>query len=473
MLIAAMVGIGGIAAIYAFLATPTADDFCRASYSTAPGAWLTEVIETYYTWSGRWVAHTIYSILFPRLGITSYVYNVLVFLSPIMWFVTFYCFCHIVFRDALERGEKAFFAALLCCVYWAGMPSPSETWYWLTGSTEYQLPFLLMALSLVLLTDKWVTGPAAGPRIGAFVLGVLLAVLVAGLNELIALFLLGALGVAVALAALRGRPVLAALYAAAFVVTLAATVFNLAAPGAAVRAARDFPHRHDLKFAIGAALLDPEVAPWRWLADARLVSLTLLLLTSPWFARRAPGWLSWTLPGPKRATRWSVVVPATALAAVYLGTLAAAYAQGSWLPMRILDVLYAVFVVGWLAAVSTLAPLAHANATAPNAFTRGLQLVAAVALPVTLLAAPNTLNAVRGLPRTVLEWRPAINARDHAIRAAVKAGSADVTLDPIHAQPMMFFWRDQPQDRTHWRNTCMAAFYGARSIAVRSSAHGN
>ena len=458
-----------LATIYAFVATATADDFCRANLPTTPGAWLSVIIKNYHVWSGRWAVHGLYALTFPYLNVTSINYNLLIFLSAACWMAIFFCFIHVAFRGKLPLAQKLIFTALICCVYWAGMPDPGETWYWLTGSVEYQLPLLLIALSLAVLSSKWATESVFAVRLGAFLIGTLLAVLVTGLNEFIALFLLGALAIATALALVRGRPMLAASYAGVLVVTAAATAFNLTAPGTAVRAGLDFPNRYNLVFGVKTALLDPTATPLRWLSDARLLSLTFLLLTSPWFARLTPTWLLWPLPGPKALVRWSVVVPVAALAAVCLGTFAVAYAQGLVLPGRILNVIYAVFIVGWLASMATLAPLAAANAASPNGLTRAIQIAAGVMLAVTLLAAPNTLNAATALPHVLLKWRPAIDARDAAIRASVKAGRGDVILEPIAGRPVMLFWRDQPTDPNDWHNTCMAEFYGARSIAVRAT----
>jgi hypothetical protein len=321
----------------------------------------------------------------------------------------------------------------------------------------------MAALCLLALSSIWTTPRPGWREIASIVPAMALALLVTGFNELVGLFLLGVLMVGAALALVWRRWDVAAALAAVSVATVAGLAFNFLAPGTAIRAAQDFPNQHDLAYAIRLTFLEPDYAPASWLGDARLIWLAIALASSPWFLARLPAWTNWTLPGPKPLSQWLVVVPLIALIAVHLAALAVNFAQGTPPFLRVLNIIYAAFVIGLIASIAAIGAAARASLDGhPSRF---LSLVAGIMLPVSLVTGPNMMRAMADLPKVVTAWRPAIEARDGDIRR--RAAEGDIKLAPIHDRPpRLFYWYELGSDPAEWRNACIARYYGVRSIAV-------
>jgi len=463
VLIASIVIVAAISFFLTFYAVQTWDDFCRGALSKDPGDFIANVQDNYLIWSGRWAVHGLYALTFPHIGLDTINYNLLLALSAVIWFTVFYIFLHIFFRKSLSASKKAFLSVLLTTIYWAGMPDAGDTWYWLTGSTEYQLPFLLMSLSLLTLTSTWVTGHKLLTRIGASMLGGLIAFIVTGLHEIVGLLLLGGLSVAFLLALTRKRWDLVIVYGLVILLTAVGVLIVLMAPGTGVRVARDYAEPNSVSAGL-KVLISPRTSPLAWLGDARLWCLTVLLVTTPAFLRLRPAWVDWKLPLPGPFSRMAAVVPLIGLSAVILGTFAASFAQGGDPPPRVMNLLYAVMVAGWVASLIPIGAMIGEASATQVPLLRAVNLGAAVLLPVTLLIAPVTLRAVNDIPVIVKDWRPALSARANEIQQKLEAGETHLVLKPIAADPRVYRWDDFGADPADWRNDCAALFYGATDL---------
>lgn len=463
LLAASLVIIAALSLVYTFLAPAVVDDICRGGWSKDVRVALEWVPRTYMTWSGRWLTIAIYALTFPHIGITSLNYNIAILLAPVIWFVTFYAFLHIIFRRQLSVRNKAIGAGLMMAIFWVGMPATDQTWYWLTGLVEYDQPFMVMALSLAVLTSSWVTGGKLWPKIGGIALGAVLAFAVPALNEFPALLLSGCLALAIALAAIRKRLDLAAIYFGVLVLVVISLEINYQAPGTAIRGPQDFPNANSLSYGI-RSITSPKTSPLGWLGDARMLCLTLLLATTPAFLKLRPEWTSWKLPLPAPFSSMLVVAPIIALGATIAGMFAVSFAQGTRPPGRIEGLMYAGFLVGWVAALAPLGLIAGKDADAPGPLLRAINLAAAVMLPISLLIAPTTIHAVTDLPEVAAKWRPELDARLADIQARVKSGERDLVLQRIAYQPKQFFWTDVSSDPNFWVNQCMAIYYGADTV---------
>ena len=432
------------------------------------------VLWNYNNWSGRWAVHTIYAFAFPHIDLLSINYNLLIALSAPIWCLIFYIFLHILFRKSLDTKQKVLFAILLCAIYWVGIPDAGNTWYWLTGSTEYQLPFLVMSLSLLVLTGSWITGAALLPKIGGVILGVALAFLVTGLHEIAGLLLFGCLAVGSLFAITRKRWDVAGIYVLTMVVIAGGLILNLSAPGDAIRAVIDYPNANNPAFAV-RALISPRTSPIGWLGDARLLCLTVLLLTTPAFLKLRPEWTTWKLPLPGPLSSMAVAVPMIALAAVTGGAFVVAFAQGMDVPPRVLNLLYATLIIGWVASLIPAAGLIGAHVQTlgqtpvqtpgqtPGPIFRAVNLGAAILLPVTLLIAPNTLQSVNDLA-TVRPWRSALDAQFADISRRAAAGEKNVVVKPIGLDPKTYSWNEIGPDPEYWENLCLAVYFDLATI---------
>lgn len=449
--------------VYTYYAVAMADDYCRAGLP-ANLDWLARVKQLYMEWSGRWAVHSLYVLTFPKIAITSISYSLLLLFSGPIWFLIFYITAHILFGNAMRSGEKAFLALILTVVFWASMPGPGETWYWLTGSIEYQIPFLLMGCCLLILTAS--VNSSSYIKVISCVGAVILAALVTGFNELIGLLLLGFLSIGIMLSLFWRRLDAALGFTIVLGFTVVGLAVNLLAPGTAVHAAVS-TNPYNFITAIRLVFLEPGQAPLPWLGQPAILWLTVLVLTSPGFLSRLPTWVRTQFT--PIVPFWLVLVPFIGLAAVHLTLLAADYAQGVDAPARILNIAYAVFLIGWFASLIPLGRLSSEHAVPDQSLGKALHLVAAVMLPLSIILGTNVMSGLSSLRKTVREFAPAVAARQVLMRAATEnnAHQGDpIGVSPITSNPKLFFWSDVTEDPEDWRNECFARYYRVRAVRL-------
>jgi hypothetical protein len=455
--------------IYTFYAVAIADDYCRASY--APDlTWLAHVKRMYTEWSGRWAVHSVYALTYRDIAITSISYSLLLLLSGPLWFVIFYITAHILLGNAMRRGEKAFLAVLFTVVFWASMPGPGETWYWLTGSIEYQLPFLLMACCLLTLTAG--RNSSSAVKVICCIGAAVLAVLVTGFNELVGLILLGLLFIGTVLSLLWRRFDDALEFTAVLGFTVIGLAINLLAPGTVVHGGLS-TNPYNLMTAIRLVFLEPGQAPLPWLGQPPMLWLTILFLTSPGFLSRLPAWVR-TQPWVRTQRQstvplWLILVPLIGIVAVHLTLIAADYAQGLEAPARILNIAYAVFLIGWFASLIPLGLLSSEAAVPKQSLGKALHLIAAVMLPLSIILSANVMSGLSSLRKTVREFAPAVAARQALLRAQTANNTRQgdpIELSPITSNPKLFFWMDIREDPDDWHNECFARFYNVKSVRL-------
>ncbi len=447
----------------AFLAMPAGDDYCRWGLSPDISQAFNGVVEVYNNWSGRWLTHAIYAYTFPHIDMHSVAYFLIIAVSPLLWTTVFYAFLDIVYRKTLETRFKLFLAVLLCAAFWTGMSHQGDTWFWLTGVVEYELPMLMMALSLMACASDAALGQNRGRQIGAFILAGFLSVLTTGLHELPGLFLLGGVTIGFVLSILRGRRDLMIAFGILAAVTAIGVYFNVAAPGTTAREGINFPNAHNPVTTINF-LISPRASAIAWLGDIRLLCLTVIILTVPVFARARPDWINWKLPLPGPFSSMAATVPVITILAVLAGFAVTIYAQGHEAPGRVRDIIFAVFIGGWMASLVPLAARVSDLAGKDWALRRPLQSGSLALFPVLLLIAPNTLYGVRDVPSAMLEWRPALMARYAEIERRAAAGEKDIVVTPIAADPMAYRWDDVAPDAKDWQNGCIAIYYKIRTL---------
>jgi hypothetical protein len=443
-----------LAVAYALLAPPGPDDYCRAAWR---GTWSGLVQQNYFHWSGRWLAVTIHGLVLPHLDLQSWRYTAFLCLwlaiAALLWFTMLSL---LLGKDTALRTRLAMTLGLTA-IYWAGMPSPGEQLYWFHGGVEQLLPLLSAMLCVRALAPFKAEAAPSLPIIALrSVVAMALAFATGALHELVALILFGILLVLAVLAANLRRWAHAIPYFVALLGALAGMVSNLTAPGWITRRAVDMGGGGNFIYALRLTFLDPDNSPSRWLFDTRLIALTLVLLTSAWFASVAPRWVSAAPFGVREPAKKAAAIAAITIAAIFLATLATTYSQGYRAPGRVQDMIYAVFFAGWLLTLVALAPLAKPMPS--------LNALAMALLALSLLTAPNTLQGAFDLKRTISESRPAQRERDRNVRAAVAAGSADIVVPYMADASRLYFWDPLSPDPTDWRNDCYARYYGARAL---------
>jgi hypothetical protein len=457
-LIVAVAALLAISVVFSFLAVASNDDFCRGTLSVS---WLEKVIKNYYEWSGRWAVHALYSLIFPRIGITSINYNLLVSTSLPIWFSIFYLQLAICLGAVSTSRQRIGISLVLCAVYWAGMPKVGETWYWLTGSIEYNLPFLLLSILLYIVAVSLPSVKTSRTEYFLASAASLLAIVIGGLNELISLILIPTIGAGTVALVVKKKGRLAKLYGAVLTSGIVGFAFNVLAPGTSGHAA-DFPNPYSLKAAIQASLFRQDSFPLDWFVDSRLLCLSVLLLSSRWFVRLSPSWTRLTLFGFPPV----FIIPTFGLLVVFGVWVLGAFAQGSSPSGRMLNILYAFFVMIWFFTMTAAAEYVRAAFDHSADLLSRANMVAGFLFPLSLLVSPTMTLAAFELRYVSLPWHQAVERRDSYVRTSVNEGNREIELTPIPYRPQMFFWQDLESQPGHWRNACYAKYYGADQISV-------
>jgi hypothetical protein len=463
LLAGAVAAVAVVAVIPLFFAQPLGDDFCNAlnvrEHGFA-GAWLRE----YLGWGGRW-AGTVVACGFPALvdPVTGYAGALLVVQAAV--FAGFYGLLRVLLPEPDERRPALAAAALLHALLWTGMPHPGQTVYWLEGAIVYSLD-----VSLWLLLVAWLLrAPRAPAGRARLALGLGGALVIGAFHELFAL-VFGALAGVGAVVALRLRDPRWRAWAAVALGAALALASVVLAPGNEARIAVVNPEPPgagrvlaltvltwvrilDAPLARGGAI--GQLTALDWVAEPKLLAATLLLATWPRLRRLRPG-----APGPD-AGFLRALAPALLVAALTGAFFAGAQAAGRPLPLRALNGLYAVFLVGWLGtAVLWLRPgLPEGPATA------SLRGLAHAVLALALVTSTNFKLAVRDLAEgRLVAFERAMEARREAARELAARGDGNtLEIRPVTPWPATYFRSDLPDIAPELRQ-CWVRWSGLAGI---------
>jgi len=341
------------------------------------------------------------------------------------------------------------------------MPHVGETWYWLSGSVEYNIPFLLSCFVIFILTSNWISEASLSKQILSAALAALIAFVVTGFNEFIGLLLGGTIAIGIIVSIMRRERAAAGAYCTVLVVVILGIGINIFAPGTAGHAAT-FSHPYSFLRGFDLMLFRLDVSPLNWFFDARLIFLSLLLLTSPWFVSLRPDWSNWELPWVPQ----TVAIPIVLTIAVFGGFFLISYAQGTVPPPRILNILYAIFIIGLFLWLVVIGGHVTGSVEKPNTLVRGINIAAGIFFPISLIMSPTMILGITELRHVVLPWERAWVEREEIIRKAVAAGATEIPLKPIGVHPSLFFWGDLDSDYADWKNECYARFYGTKRLFV-------
>ncbi|WP_300039447.1 DUF6056 family protein [uncultured Roseobacter sp.] len=447
-----------LSAVYHSLALPVADDFCRAGLQLEPGGWIDFVREKYLTWTGRWFAMAIYGLAFPRIDMVSWQYPLLVVLSPLMWMASVSLALKMIWPHRLGLAENWSVVALATAVYWCMMPSQGQTWYWLTGMVEYHLPQLLAVIALYLAATGaiWRSAPAA-----------LLALVVPALNELIALFLIGTLIMVIFGALVQQRKQIVLRLLPVITLAVIGLIVVLQAPGNDIRLAQDFPDAHTLMGTLWGFTKDPEQSPVGWLSNTAPWAVGLLVLARFGYTAPQGSWQSEKCGAPGLPVSLLTAAVVAGLLAVFLGRFVMAYGTGAPMTGRVNDTLFSAFVLGGFVVLSAVAAQGGGAWLRTSPQSTGVMAAAVFAMVFGVFEAQNTKAALKDVGRTGSEWHPSVTNRAAQL-AKIQNGSdpAVVRLAPIDWHPNAFFWRELSEDPSHWRNRCIADYFGVASVQV-------
>ncbi len=433
-------------------AQPLADDFARAYKGRLQGVFPAMIAE-YFHWSGRWASSTLNYFITSSFDLVR-LYPLLLVVNAALLAVSIFSLLHAAEIGTAIRQRLCLTAAALA-LYWAGMPDPGETVYWLTGSVD-NLTGLWLSLLLFagLLQSRMQKGPAA-LAIGAGLS--LLALVAAGFHELFSLLLCLALAGGTLrgwLARDEGRWMWTACLAAALVGFL--VVYN--APGNAVRRAEfPFAANFGVTMRLTVQQVISDVLPW--ILDVRLLFGTaLILLLAPECIKDDRR--------QRSELRDLVIVVLTWVAVLIAAVAAASWATGSNLILRTLDGIYLVFLTGWFW-VFVMAKRHFGRREPLLAATPLLRRTAATIFVAAMLLTGNTWKQLRDLRGAAPAYSNAMGDRWRLLEAASAKGTPHVTVKPVWAHPKSYIaYFELREDPNYWENRSVANYFGLRSVRM-------
>jgi hypothetical protein len=436
-----------------WFAHPLTDDLVRWREGLS-GDWLSAVRFYYLQWTGRWSAMALDLALLPWLA--GHLYGAALAVMALVQLAACFAFVRLALRQCISARCALGLAACLFALHWSGMPSPGESFYWVTGGTEYQLSISLATILI------WLAACFRPERrllrCGWIAALTLLAIFTTGLHELIALMLALVLTIA-AWIAYRIRSGTFPTWCWLLAIAIAGLLISLLAPGNAARAT-SFVHGKEPLRAVGltAKFLLRDLPTW--IADPKLLGATLFLFLSPWFARLRPGWLAW------EGIAWSRLIPAAGLCCIVLGAAAPTYATGSSPPDRVGNLLHFVFLIAWFATLLTATRwpdnwIMQRDPPAPL-----LQTAALASLGLALLTTGNSNLGLRDFDKRITRWDAAMQERERL--AASTAPGSTLVLPAAPPIPNLFMQADLQPDPSDWRNQVFARFHGLGSVRLET-----
>jgi hypothetical protein len=412
----------------------TADDYCWAGVLRTEG-FLAAQVSWYTIYSPRYAFTFIVNVvelagpaIVPALPIAA----ILVWLATLTWTLR---------QFGLKKMHALLMAELAALATLQTAPDLPQSLYWQTGMLTYLLP-LIMATFLL----GWIRRASASGRLSypALALCALTTFVAGGLSETYLIPQNVALTLALlACAALwyRGaaRPVWLAYVTAALAGGMLALVAIVFAPATAIRVSGT---PADLWLASSAAIA---TAAYQVIRLVRFFLLTIVLCLL------LPGVLG--LKTSKISRRTFGLVTAGVAITLPFCYFPSFYAQNGNPPARSLIVPGAILIGYLLFCGYALA--AFALRVASPTRVAAAAMLALVPIGVAALTLPDFANAAHHAAL----W----DAEDLQIRAARDAGVADLTVPPLPPYLGENFVGD---DRGDWFNTCVARYYGVRSIAA-------
>lgn len=464
----AVISVVALAVVLAFFAHPSGDDFCNAVDARELGLW--ESVHSYYAgWGGRWSSQIV-AVGFPALFEMRRWYPLALLVNLASIPVAFRFLLVSVF-PLRGRARHAWGVSLaFLALYWTGMPHPGQSVYWLEGAWIYSFNLSLSMLlvgALLRLPARLGEGRRALAALGA----ALAALVIAAFHELFALVLAAVLA-AGAVVALRWRDARHPVWTAAALGALLGFASVLLSPGNAVRQETLNPGSRSLLGAVaGAALTWIRVldtpsryaigfhSPLGWVLDPRLLAASLLFVALPSFRSWRPAWLE------REPELWRLGIPLLSLGLLTGSFLAGGWARGSTLPLRALNALYLVFLLGWFLTlfVHTRPPGWQAGS---GRGLRVLQASCAALLSLGLVFSPNFRIGLRDLVRgRAAAFDRAMTVRYEQARAARGRGDEVLVLDAVEPWPSSYF-RNDVDDLLPALQRCAARYFEVASVRI-------
>ncbi len=409
----------------------------------------------YFHWCGRWLATGLSSAVPCVLDITR-AYPILLWVLGAIYLLAFHSLVVAVLRIRVLTLDSIVLTASLYALFWCGMVSPGESFYWFTGGLENHLS---VALGMFLLAGM-ISRTQGRTRSGylSTVAFCLLAACIPGTHELFGavmclVLLVGAIVALTLKSPFRRRWVWVAICG---VVGLMVVVI---APGNVTRMARN-PTSFSFRAGAHAAISQGLGMLRSWICNPSLLVGTFLFVGFVRLRSIAPDWLV------RREKLWKIVIPVVWIASVVGCILGGSLAAGGPLGGRTYNGIYTIFLLGWFLSALVLIGGVRVSEVRPVQAGKVGPVLGGVLFSLTLLLSENALVGFKDMtiaPRYARE----MDDRYAFIRSFEEREEMHVIVPPIEHFPGSFCRAfDLTIDPTVYANWHVSVFWGLKSIRV-------
>lgn len=436
-------------------AEPLSDDLIRSARVRDVG--LIEAVKyDFVNWTGRWLGVGIVYFSTSLIDVIEF-YPLLLSLPALMTIAGLGLFLDLVYGIRFPSRLNLFLCLTLFSVFWTGMPSTGQAFYWFTGAVENILP---ITLSLFLITG--VLGlrsehPGGPTILRFFVLG-FLALAIPGIHELYGTLLLPIFLTGTWIAFKTENPIRYSwCWSLIFLVLGLALVYS--APGNTVRISDSLIRfRFDVGFVL--ALKEAILAFPQWVLDIRLLCGTILLLA---FLESQPRPDNHVFAGNPEL-KWTLFI--LWLLVLALGFFGPGFAQGWSMPARTLTGLYYIFLLGWF----TLVPCFTSNLRLGLKYSKRdngtLLRICMIIFVLSLIFTGNSMLVIRDFNGRLQEMRRVFQGRYETARVATSRGQKTLVVQPVMKWPRSFFIRDISNNPEDPVNVGFAKLFGLESVRL-------
>lgn len=446
-----------------FYAHPGADDFSYAAAYRHGGLW-NSILGEYMGWKGRYFA--IFStVLFHQSGdmILNYKYPLLLFLG--LLFFALYFLVRSVFEEKASLSQTLFCSAVLGVFYVITLPRVSATIYWADGAFQYQvgsITFLFLGAALLKLyrDPKSPLFATLGSSFFAFA--------AIGSHEIFMVATISMVGL-MFFHKYFIQKVNRISWSIVLIVSIISSVLLIYAPGNEVRMQLAPENNQQLWFSISRTIYHGGEILGGWLSHPALWLLSILYIPLALYLVYIKG-----IRKDASITRLAILF--TWLVAIIGFSFFATWWIGAKPPpVRILNVIYLLFLIGWfillleLVAVLTKSRLLVYTERFFTIPARIVLLIATTLLCLSLVSQSHVREAYSDLLDRAPAYDKFMHERYAYVRQQVKSAGGKkpaLTVGILKDPPKILVYTDISRDRKDWRNNGFAEYFGLASIAT-------
>jgi hypothetical protein len=435
---------------------PLHDDFCRASFfgtpliGQRPGI-LHYTVSMYLNWTGRWAGVGVETLLLSTSTLPGdYPWLVFVLIAT-QCFLLYVAIWELV----VDARQALYLSAVIASVYWATMPSPQQGIFWILGAVESQLPLTLGTLLFALVLSRRSTDTKQSTRRAA-VAASILGFVTPAFHELAGGALVLALSV-ITVTAFLSKSSQRKMWLIVWTASAIGFVVVFVAPGNSVRMAT-ISNRGNCLAVIKGSLVTARDYVLPWCLDFKHWLLAVLLWFNPSVASLR-----------KKLSGLSSFGTISGFLLVWISLIMFAIGSTIWNlgilpPGRTMNLIYGIFLIGWIAFAFLVMPPDPRFSLAPAR--RAATMSATLFLLSALVVTSNNTHASIGdiVSGRARSWNLELNRRSALLKSA--GPNADVLLIPLSERPNMLAMSDLAEDPNRWENRCVCLYFRVASVRI-------